>query len=153
MHKHPFRHAVEAGIPTSAFAKLFAPDAIIHAPMLSKPVQGLEQVVNIVGHAAKIAAPNQYTIEVNDGHQTLLLWHGSVAGVRLEAATILVDGEDGLIREVRVVMRSWPMVTLFRDAMYKELASSIPAEYWELAVLATGSVRARIVQEFETNKT
>ena len=115
MHKHPFRRAIEAGIPTSAFAKLFAPDAIIHAPMLSKPVQGLEGGRgNIVSHAAKIAAPIQYAAEV----KTTAIRHsfsgsGSVAGFRLEAATILVDGEDGLIREVRVVMRSWPMVTLF----------------------------------------
>jgi len=29
-------------------------------------------------------------------------------------------------------MRSWPMVTLFRNAMHSELSSMIPADYWEL---------------------
>ena len=38
----------------------------------------------------------------------------------------------GLIREVRVLMRPWPVVTIFRDAMYKALSGSVPADFWEL---------------------
>jgi hypothetical protein len=53
-------------------------------------------------------------------------------GFMLEAVTILVDGADGLIREVRVLMRPWPVVAIFRDAMYKALSAFIPSVYWEL---------------------
>src|SRR5262249_32839318 len=74
----------------------------------------------------------QYGLEVNDAKQYILLWHGEVGGFKLEAVTILVDGKDGLIHEMRVLMRSWPMVKLFRNAMHKELSSVIPADYWEL---------------------
>jgi hypothetical protein len=81
---------------------------------------------------AKIAGPIQYTLEVSDHKQTFLLWKGEVGGFPLEAATILVDGDDGLIHEVRVLMRSWPVVTIFRDAMYEALSATIPQEYWEL---------------------
>jgi hypothetical protein len=56
----------------------------------------------------------------------------------LEAVTILVDGEDGLIREVRVLMRPWPIVTIFRDAMHKALSGSVPGDYWELQPKSVG---------------
>jgi hypothetical protein len=46
--------------------------------------------------------------------------------------TILVDGDDGLIHQIRVLMRPWPVVTLFRNAMYQKLSATIPDDYWEL---------------------
>jgi hypothetical protein len=111
---------------------LFAADAVIYAPILTKPVKGAREVLNIVGHAARLAGPITYTLEVRDSKQTLLFWKGHAGGFTLEAVTILVDGEDGLIREVRVLMRPWPIVTIFRDAMYKALSASVPSDYWEL---------------------
>lgn len=132
MSKHPFRVAIEAGANDQELSKLFAPDVVIKAPMLTKPVKGARDVLNIIGHAAKLAGPIQYTLEVSDSRQTLLLWKGNAGGFTLEAATILVDGDDGLIHEVRVLMRPWPVVTIFRNAMYKELSAAIPQDYWEL---------------------
>ena len=132
MSKHPFRLAIESGASTDDFRKLFADDAVIYAPILTKPVKGAREVLNIVGHAAKLAGPITYTLEVRDSRQTFLFWKGHAGGFTLEAVTILVDGEDGLIREVRVLMRPWPIVTIFRDAMYKALSASIPGDYWEL---------------------
>jgi hypothetical protein len=132
MSKHPFRLAIESGANAEGLRKLFAADAVIYAPMLTRPVKGASEVLNIVGHAARIAGPISYMLEVRDSRQTLLFWKGHAGGFTLEAVTILVDGDDGLIREVRVLMRPWPIVTIFRDAMYKALSASIPADYWEL---------------------
>jgi hypothetical protein len=130
--KHPFRAAIEAQISNEDFAKLFTPDAVIEAPMLTNPVRGVENVLDIVSNAASLVGPIRYTLEVRDSRQTILLWEGKAGGFTLQAATILVDGNDGLIREVRVLMRPWPVVTIFRNAMYKRLSGSIPADYWEL---------------------
>src|SRR5262249_15976842 len=132
MSKHPFRLAIESGASPDAFRKLFAADAVIYAPMLTKPVKGAQEVLNIVGHAARLANPITYTLEVRDSRQTFLFWKGQVGGFTLEAVTILVDGEDGLIREARVLMRPWPIVAIFRDAMYEVLSASIPGDFWEL---------------------
>jgi hypothetical protein len=44
----------------------------------------------------------------------------------------LVDDEEGLVREVRVLMRPWPVVTIFRNFMYEKLSATIPQNYWEL---------------------
>ena len=132
MSKHPFRLAIESGASANDFRKLFAADAVIYAPMLTKPVQGAQEVLNIVDHAARLAGPITYKLEVRDSKHTFLFWNGHAGGFTLEAVTILVDGENGLIREVRVLMRPWPIVTIFRDAMYKALSAAIPGDYWEL---------------------
>jgi len=132
MSRHPFRLAIESGASKEEFAKLFAPDVTIQAPMLTKPIMGAANVLGILSNAVKIASPIRYTLEVRDPRQTLLFWTGNAGGHILEAVTILVDNDDGLIRELRVLMRPWPIVTIFRNAMYKELSSSIPQDYWEL---------------------
>ena len=143
MSKHPFRLAIESGASTDDFRKLFADDAVIYAPILTKPVKGAREVLNIVGHAAKLAGPITYTLEVRDSRQTFLFWKGHAGGFTLEAVTILVDGEDGLICEVRVLMRPWPIVMIFRDAMYKALSASIPGDYWELQPKPADSGKSR----------
>lgn len=132
MSKHPFRVAIETNASEETFRKLFAPDVVIQAPMLTKPVEGVRDVMHIVSHAAKLASPIRYTLEVRDAKQTILFWSGNAGGHTLEAATILVDGDDGLIHEVRVLMRPWPVVTFFRDAMYKALSTTVPQDCWEL---------------------
>jgi hypothetical protein len=133
MTKHPFRVAIETGAGKEKFSMLFSPNVVLWAPMLTKPVTGTSTVLEVIGHAVRLAGPIQYTLEVRDAKQTLLLWKGQVGGFPLEAATILVVGDGGLIHEVRVLMRSWPVVTIFRDMMYKALSATIPQDYWELA--------------------
>jgi hypothetical protein len=132
MAKHPFRVAIEAGAKDSDIAELLSPEAVLFAPMLSKPVIGAAPVLKVIAAAARIAGPLHYTHEVSDSKQTILLWRGQVEGFNLEAATILVDDAGGLIREVRVLMRPWPVVSLFRNAMYESLSESIPKDFWEL---------------------
>jgi hypothetical protein len=143
MVKHPFRVAIEAGAKSVDIAKLLSPDAVLFAPMLSKPVVGAETVLKVISEAARIAGPLHYTHEVGDSKQTFLLWKGQMEGFTLEAATILVDDSDGLIRELRVLMRPWPVATLFRNAMYKSLSASIPQDYWELGPKRDDAAGAR----------
>ncbi len=111
--------------------------------MLTKPVTGADAVLTVISHAAKIAGPIHYTHEVRDTKQTFLLWRGQVNGFTLEAATILVDDDDGLIQQVRMLMRPWPVSTLFRNAMYKELSSTIPQDCWELGPKPTDTGTTR----------
>jgi hypothetical protein len=143
MSKHPFRVAIEAYASKEEFGKLFSDDVTIHAPMLTKPVVGKADVLNILGHAVKITSPIRYTLEIRDSRQTILLWKGSAGGFALDAATILIDGENDLIREVRVLMRPWPVVTIFRNAMRGALVSSIPGDHWELQTKAPTSSKPR----------
>ncbi len=139
MRKHPFRVAIESGAKQEELAKLFSPNAEIWPPMLTAPVSGANNVLEIISTAARIAGPIKYLYEASDTRQTFLIWEGQVGGHRLQACTILVDGEDGLVQQVRVLMRPWPVSKLFRDAMYEIFASRIPKDSWELGAKPTVS--------------
>src|ERR1700733_593447 len=99
MSKHPFRRTIERG-GGAELVKLLAPDVVLWAPMLTQPIRGAQEAVDVLSLAAQIAAPIEYTLEVSDGTQTILVWRGNAGGFRLEAATILTDNPDGLIREI-----------------------------------------------------
>src|ERR1700733_444355 len=131
MSKHPFRLAIETDARPEAFEALLAADVALHAPMLSQPVEGRDQVLRVIATAARTAAPLRHTHELSDGRQTFLFWSGAVRGFDLQAVTILIEDDDSLIREVRVLMRSWPVVTWFRDAMKEALGDAVPQSFWE----------------------
>jgi len=132
VNTHRFRLAIETNADEEEFGKLFSRDVVLLAPMLTKPVTGVSQALSVIRCVANVAGPIQHTLRVSDSKQTFLFWKGQVGGFTLEAATILVDDDGGLIRQVRMLSRSWPVVTLFRDATYKELSDTIPPDYWEL---------------------
>jgi hypothetical protein len=130
--KHPFRTAIENGASQDELTGLLADDVVLMAPMLTMPVTGAARVANVLASAARAADPIEYTLEVADPRQTFLMWNGRSHGFRLQAVTILADDSEGLISEIRVLMRPWPVVTLFRNDMYQMLADVIPAASWEL---------------------
>ena len=132
MSKHPFLTAIENGASEAALSGLLADDVVLLAPMLTMPVTGPAQVAHVLACAARTAGPIEYTLEASDPRQTFLMWNGQSQGLKLQAVTILADNSQGLIREIRVLMRPWPVVTLFRNDMYQLLASAIPPGSWEL---------------------
>lgn len=138
MSKHPFRLAIESGSGHDGLLKLLAEDISLLTPIMTQPITGAEQVAHVLATAAELAGPIDYTLEANDSHQTFLLWNGHAHDHDLQAVTIIADGEDGLIHEIRVLMRPWPVVTLFRDDMYERLRETVPAEYWERGTKAEG---------------
>jgi|GEM_PF-3394570 len=129
--KHPFRVAIENGASKEELRNIFARNVVLYTYMLSKPVYGLENAIEVVCAAVKVANPIIFTLQVCDNRQTFLFWEGHVGNKTFTGCTILVDGEDGLTSEMRVVMRPWPTTTLFRNAVFKELSSVIPADYWQ----------------------
>src|SRR5262245_46873975 len=112
MTKHPFRVAIETGASKEKSGQLYWPNVVRWALTLTKRDTGAGKVLEVIGHAAKVAGPIRYTLEVSDTKQTFLLWKGQSGGFPLEAAAILVNGDDGLIHEVRMLMRSWPVVAI-----------------------------------------
>jgi hypothetical protein len=132
MSKHPFRTAIENGASEAELSGLLADDVVLMAPMLTMPATGAAPVAHVLAYAARAAGPIEYTLEASDPRQTFLMWNGQSQGFKLQAVTILVDNSQGLVQEIRVLMRPWPVVTLFRNDMYQLLGSEIPPGSWEL---------------------
>jgi hypothetical protein len=131
--RHPLRAAIENGASKDDLKNVFALNVVLYAHTLSKPIHGFDNTIKVICAAVKIASPIQYTLQVSDNRQTFLFWEGHTGGKKFMACTILVEGEDGLTSEIRVVMRPWTITTLFRKAMYKELSAAIPADYWQFS--------------------
>lgn len=127
MNSHPLRDPVASGGGMQEFESLFSPDIIFYAPMFTKPFSGKEKTANLVRQVAKIVDEIEYTLEIKDTRQTYLFWNSKLKGRLLEAVTIVVYGEDGLISELRVLMRPWVVVTLFVEALH--LPEEIKKEY------------------------
>jgi hypothetical protein len=132
MSKHQFRRATENGSSQAELAGLLAADVTLMAPMLTKPVTGAGLVAEVLAHAARVAGPAEFALEIRDPRQAFLMWDGQSHGFKLQGVTILVDDSEGLISEIRVLMRPWPVVTFFRNDMHELLAGLIPPEFWEL---------------------
>ena len=129
--KHPYRVAMENFVSKEELKTVFARNVVLYSHMLSKPVHGIETVIEVVYPAIQFVSHIVYTLQVSDSLQTFLFWEGNTGGKKFKACYILVDGEDGLITEMRVVMRPWQIATLFRSTMYKELSNVVPDDYWE----------------------
>ena len=129
---HPLKAAVERKASREEFAALFAHDAVFYPPMLVKPVTGIENILSIISLAPGIALGLNYTEVITSGNKTLMFWNGMVEGHHLDSITIITDNEEGLIGELRVMMRPWAVATLFKNAMYKTLSTRFGPEYWDV---------------------
>jgi len=133
MVTHPFRAANMSGASPAQFAALFAPDVSFHTPILTKPVSGRALVLPVLAYAATLTGKPHYTLEIRADTQTVLLWNGTVEGYALQVATVLTDDAAGQIRDITILMRPYPVVTLLQHSMYQRFASSIAADHWVLA--------------------
>lgn len=133
MVTHPFGTANLSGASPEQFAALFAADVSFHTPILTKPVRGKAMVLPVLAYAVTLTGKPRYTLEIRADRQTVLLWNGTVEGYALQAATVLTDDAAGQIGDITILMRPYPLVTRFQQAMYQHFASSIPADYWVLA--------------------
>jgi len=138
MAKHPFQTAIEDGVSREQLGAILDPDVTMWAPLLTDPVRGRELVLDLLAEVAQVAAPITYSSQVADQNQTLLFWDGTVAGHPMQGVTILTDGTGGRIREIRAVLRPWPVVNLLVQAVRERIGDRFPATAWELGPKADG---------------
>ena len=72
----------------------------------------------------------RYLHEFRDEAKTVLIWEGKVNGETLQSFELIEDDEHGLIRMRTVAMRPYHALTVFRDAMRKQLQDILPADVW-----------------------
>ncbi|HLZ63181.1 MAG TPA: nuclear transport factor 2 family protein [Ktedonosporobacter sp.] len=136
MSQHPFRVLSEGGassMSSGEMAALLAPDVTFHSPILSRAVSGRERVQQILANAFEFVDPIQFTLELSDRQQTVFLWNGAINGYEIQAARVISENAEGQIYDISVLMRPYPVVTLFQQAMRERAGSTVPEEYWELA--------------------
>jgi len=131
---HPFRKLREAGPPTPEQAvAILAADVVMHSPVLIEPIVGRELVAITISNSSHSRDnPGKYIFEAKvDDRTTLLRWHGTVEGHKIESLELLTDNEEGLLVERVVAYRPFPALKIFRDRLIALNAGRLPAEMWD----------------------
>jgi SnoaL-like domain len=104
-----FRAAVEQGDMSQA-RELFHEDAIFRSPVVFKPYEGREQVLKVLQAAERVlgvGASFRYVHQLEDPRDrvAILEFVTEVDGRQVEGIDKLTFDEDGLIRELKVMLR------------------------------------------------
>jgi len=145
MVTHPFAlysESGEAGVKSTEMAALFHPDVVLHSPFLIKHVEGKTLVIHFLAEAFRLVGYPKYAMQLTDGeHITALMWQGNVQGNVIQGTMVVVEGDDGLIHELRSYLRPFQVVALLRDAILPAATASLSREeYWDSAPLGLPQV-------------
>ena len=130
---HPLRKLRESHNATADnVRKLLAENVVFNSPILIRPIEGRDFVAAIFAQSSATRGSGTYTTEVRlDERTTFLRWVGTMDGHKIESLEIIVDDEQGLIKERTVSLRPYPAVKLFRDSMHESLKDKLPPDVWD----------------------
>jgi hypothetical protein len=110
MPVHPLRAAVEAR-DVEALVETFAPDVVLHSPLISEPFKGKDEV----GLLFRILAPEalftddfRYTAELADRDTVVLAFTTRINGTELEGVDLMRVDDQNKVREITVLLRPLP---------------------------------------------
>ena len=122
-----FRQAIEAGDADALVATL-AEEVVFRSPAVHKPYQGKDEVQVILRAVMRVFEDFRYTRTWGEGADHVLLFEATVGDRRLEGADFVHTGEDGLVDDLRVMVR--PLSGL--DALVAAMQQAIPEVLAEL---------------------
>jgi hypothetical protein len=120
-----FRAAVEAGRVDQA-RELFRKDVAFRSPILFKPYEGLEQVLMVLRAAKQVLGLGgkfRYVHQLEDAGDrvAVLEFETEVDGKRVEGIDKLTFDEQGLITELKVMLRPASAIQVVGAKMAEEL--------------------------------
>ena len=121
-----FRAAVEQGNVDEA-ADLFSEDAKFRSPVLFKPYQGKDQVVKVLQAAERVLGLGGefryvHQLEDPDDGVAILEFATVVDGRQVEGIDKLTFDDDGMITELKVMIRPASALALVGAKMAEEFA-------------------------------
>src|SRR5215212_3307049 len=122
----PFRTAVEEDRLEQA-AELLHEDAVFRSPVVFKPYEGRDQVLRVLRAAARVLVAGGHfrylhQLEDPDDRVAILEFASEVDGKQVEGIDKLTFDEDGLIAELKVMIRPASAVQLVGAKMAEEFS-------------------------------
>src|SRR5215469_12938897 len=98
---HPLRKLRESGKPTAAqVSELLAENIVFNSPILVRPIEGREVCAAIFAQSRATLGSGTDTAEFKgDECTTFLRWVGTTRGHKSDNLEVIVDNEQGQIRE------------------------------------------------------
>jgi hypothetical protein len=121
-----FRAAVERGTIDQVL-DLFSEDAVFRSPVLYKPYEGRDQVLKVLRaaeHVLGIGGTFRYVHQLEDltDRVAMLEFATEIDGRQIEGIDKLTFDEDGLITELKVLIRPASALELVGTRMAEEFA-------------------------------
>lgn len=113
---HSFRTAVETR-DLASLSALLSPDVIFRSPVAFHAFRGREAVTEVLGHVMEVLEDFAYVDELHGEGTHALVFSATVGGRAVEGLDHLRFGDDGLVREFRVMVRPLSGVIALAEAM------------------------------------
>ncbi len=104
MKSDAFRKAAESKDFGSA-ADLFAEDVTFRSPVVYRPYEGRDALLVLLGAVVTVFEDFHYVEQVETGDTAVLMFEARAGGRDVQGVDILRYGDDGLIREMIVMVR------------------------------------------------
>ena len=118
----PFRAAVEAKDP-EAMAALLRPDVVFRSPAVYKPYRGRDATMAVLGAVGEVFEDFRYTGQMRVDDEELLRFSARVGDRELEGVDLVRYDEEGLVRELTVMVRPHSGLVALLEAMGARLAA------------------------------
>jgi hypothetical protein len=105
----------------AAVRAALAPDVVLNSPILDTPFRGRDEVGDLFGVVLEVIGPLTYLADI-PGDPHILFFRTDVDGVDLEGVDVVRFDQQGLIREITVLLRPFPGVAAFVKATGPKLA-------------------------------
>jgi hypothetical protein len=119
---HPFRAAWETR-DLDAWSANFASDIVLHSPIITSPFEGREAARELYGVLFDALADVEITHQSAAGDSHAFFWRARAHGRSIEGADLVRTDGDGLIREIRVLIRPLAGIGTFMAAAGPPLAA------------------------------
>jgi hypothetical protein len=123
MQSDRFRAAAEAK-DFSAVDDLFTEDVTFRSPVVFKPYEGRDALRMILSAVVEVFEDFRYTDQVEDGDVALLLFKARIGEREVDGIDILRFAEDGLAREMMVMVRPMSGMHALAEAMQARLEAA-----------------------------
>jgi hypothetical protein len=123
MKSDAFRRAAETK-DFSAGAELFAPDVVFRSPAVFKPYEGHEALGMVLSNVVEVFEDFRYVDQVETGDTAVLVFEARVGEKDLQGVDVLRFGEDGLIKEMMVMVRPASGLMALGEEMGRRLAAT-----------------------------
>lgn len=128
---HPLRALREQGDNTAEeVAELLADDVVFHSPIFAKAVEGKDAVARVLAASSSTRTGRYLREDRLDDRTTFIHWAGEVKGHEVESLELIIDDENGKVKDRTVAFRPFPAIALFRQSVYPLLRDLLGPEYW-----------------------
>jgi hypothetical protein len=119
---HAFRAAVEAGDVDAVEATL-APDVTFRSPAVFKPYEGRDAVMHLLRTVFEVFEDFEYANELEGDDVVALVFRARVGDRQLEGLDLLALDDNGLVRELTVMVRPLSGLVALAEAMGARLGA------------------------------